>query len=92
MAKEKQRYKAEMMVSIQYINDRLIVQDNYAEQIEKRFIFDCLQKLDLDCLKNLVNFKLTDPRTMEINDKYDKNERHNLYSTNCIKFSADFFM
>ena len=92
MAKEKQRYRAEMMHSIQHINDRLIVQKDYAEYIERRFIFDCLQKLDLDSLKNLVNFKLTDLETMVVNDEYDYNERRHLYSANCIKFSADFFI
>ena len=89
---EKQRYRAEMMHSISQINDRLIVQEDYRKQIERRFIFDCLQKLDLDSLKSLVNFKLTDPKTMAVNDDYDLNERQHLYFTNCIKFSADFFM
>jgi hypothetical protein len=92
MAKEKQRYRAEMLHSMQHLNDRLIVQKDYKEYIEKRFIFDCLQKLNLEQLKELVNFKLTDPQTMEVNDEYTHNEREHLYFAKAIKFSADFFI
>ena len=90
---EKKRYQSEYLISIHEIDYRTTFRDeDYITYMEKRFVIDTLNNLDIEVLKKLINFKYTNPKTMKVNNEEQHYERENLFDKNCIKFSADFFM
>jgi hypothetical protein len=90
---EKKHYQSEYLISLHEIDYRTTsMNEDYFTYIEKRFVIDTLNNLDIEVLKKLINFKYTNPKTMIVINEEQHYERENLFDKYCVKFSADFFM
>jgi hypothetical protein len=82
MATEKQKFRSEAYFD-KYAYER------FKDRAEKDFILETLFKIDIDKLKDLLNFTSTDPDTMCVNNYEQAALRNELLDKRAVKLSIE---